>query len=42
MKKATLIIWAIIIGVMALLIFQNQDVFMKKESLGVNLGIFEV
>ena len=41
MKKATLIIWAIIVGVMALLIFQNQDVFMKNVSLGVNLGIFE-
>jgi uncharacterized integral membrane protein len=42
MKKATLIIWAIIVGVIALLIFQNQNVFMKKESLGVNLGIFDV
>ena len=42
MRKATLIIWAIIFGIMALLIFQNQDVFMKNESLRVNLGILEV
>ena len=41
MKKATLIIWAIIFGVMALLIFQNQALFLKNESLRVNLGIFK-
>ena len=41
MKKATLIIWAIIFGVMALLIFQNQSFFMTNQSLRVNLGVFE-
>ena len=41
MKKATLIIWAIIFGVIALLIFQNQDFFMASKSLRINLGILE-
>jgi len=42
MKKATLIIWAIIVGVMALLIFQNQKFFLTNQSLRVNLGVLEV
>jgi uncharacterized integral membrane protein len=41
MKKATLIIWAIIVGVMALLIFQNQKFFLTNQSLRVNLGVLE-
>jgi uncharacterized integral membrane protein len=41
MKKATLILWAIIFGVIALLIFQNQSFFMTNQSLRVNLGIIE-
>jgi uncharacterized integral membrane protein len=41
MKKATLIIWAIIFGVIALLIFQNQDFFMATKALRINLGILE-
>lgn len=41
MKKATLIIWVIIFGVIALLIFQNQAFFMTNQSLRVNLGIFK-
>jgi uncharacterized integral membrane protein len=41
MKKATLIIWAIIFGVIALLIFQNQAFFMANESLRINLGILD-
>ena len=41
MKKATLTIWAIIFGAMALLIFQNQNVFLKNESLRIYLGVFE-
>jgi len=41
MKKATLIIWAIIFGVIALLIFQNQSFFLTNQSLRVNLGIME-
>jgi len=41
MKKATLIIWAIIFGVIALLIFQNQDFFLTNQSLRINLGVLE-
>ena len=41
MKKATLIIWAIIFGVIALLVFQNKAFFLTNQSLQVNLGIIE-
>ena len=41
MKKATLILWAIIFGVIALLIFQNQEFFLTNQSLRVNLGVIE-
>ena len=41
MKKATLIIWAIIFGVIALVIFQNQDFFLTNQSLRINLGVME-
>jgi len=39
MKKATLILWALIFGVIALLIFQNQAFFLSNQSLQVNLGV---
>jgi uncharacterized integral membrane protein len=41
MKKATLIIWAIIFGVMALFIFQNKSFFLTNQALRVNFGIME-
>jgi len=41
MKKANLIIWAIIFGFIALVIFQNQTFFMTSHSLRLNLGVFE-
>ncbi len=41
MKKATLIIWVIIFGVIALFIFQNQSFFLTNQSLRVNLGIIK-
>jgi uncharacterized integral membrane protein len=41
MKKATLIIWVIIFGFMALVIFQNQTFFLAKQTLRINLGVFE-
>lgn len=41
MKKATLIIWAIIFGLMALVIFQNQEFFLGKQSLHINFGVTE-
>jgi uncharacterized integral membrane protein len=41
MKKGTLIIWAIIFGCIALVIFQNQTFFMAKQSFRINPGIFQ-
>ncbi len=41
MKKATLIIWAIIFGLMALVIFQNQTFFMTNHPLRLNLGVID-
>ena len=41
MKKATLIIWVVIFGVIALLIFQNQAFFLTNQSLRVNLGVIK-
>ena len=39
MKKATLIVWVIILGIIALVIFQNKDFFMTHQSLQFNLGV---
>ena len=39
MKKATLIIWVIILGIIALVIFQNQTFFMTHHALRLNLGV---
>ena len=41
MKKSTLIIWAIIFGCIALVIFQNQTFFMAKQSFRINSVIFK-
>ncbi len=41
MKKVTLIIWLIIFGFIALVIFQNQTFFMAKESYRINFGIMD-
>ena len=41
MKKATLILWAIIFGFIALFIFQNQTFFLAKNAFNLNLGIRE-
>jgi uncharacterized integral membrane protein len=41
MKKATLIIWVIIFGFIALVIFQNQSFFLAKQTLRLNLGVLE-
>jgi uncharacterized integral membrane protein len=40
MKKATLIIWVIIFGFIALVIFQNQTFFLAKNSLNLSLGVW--
>ena len=37
MNKAKGIFWLIILGFISLLIFQNQDFFLKQESLSLNL-----
>jgi len=41
MKKATLIIWVIIFGFIALVIFQNQTFFLAKQTVRINLGVFQ-
>jgi uncharacterized integral membrane protein len=41
MKKATLIVWVIIFGFIALVIFQNQTFFLAKQALRINLGVLE-
>ncbi len=39
MKKATLIVWVIILGIIALVIFQNQTFFMTHHALRLDLGV---
>jgi len=39
MKKATLLVWVIIFGFIALFIFQNQDFFLAKKAFNLNLGV---
>ena len=42
MKKGTLIIWVIIFGFMALVLFQNKAFFLEtKTAISLNLGITE-
>jgi len=41
MKKSTLIIWAIICGILALLIFGNREFFLARQTLHVNLGVVD-
>lgn len=41
MKKATLVIWVIIFGFIALVIFQNKTFFLDKQALHLNLGLLE-
>ena len=39
MKKAKAIVWIIIVGLFALAVYQNQDFFLSRHSLGMNLLI---
>ena len=41
MKKSTLVIWAIIFGILALMIFENQEFFLAKQTLRINLWVKE-
>lgn len=37
MKRTKLVLWIIILGFVALIIFQNKEFFLRKQSLGINL-----
>ena len=39
MKKGTMVIWLIIFGIIALVIFQNQAFFLAKTKFVLNLGV---
>jgi NADH:ubiquinone oxidoreductase subunit 5 (subunit L)/multisubunit Na+/H+ antiporter MnhA subunit len=41
MKKVKLTFWILIIGLLALLVYQNQTYFFSQYSLGINLGFFK-
>lgn len=38
MKKFKYVLWALLIGFLGLLVYQNQLVFLSKHSLDINLG----
>jgi uncharacterized integral membrane protein len=40
MNKTKLVLWLIVLAFLGLVIFQNQAFFMGKQSLGLNLWIF--
>jgi hypothetical protein len=40
MKKAKVALWLIIIGFIALIIFQNKEFFLTKQSFGIDLLVF--
>ena len=40
MKKARIALWLIIIGFIALIIFQNKEFFLTKHSFGIDLLVF--
>ena len=39
MKKVKIAFWIIVIGFFALVVYQNQDFFLSKHSLGLNLYV---
>lgn len=41
MKKVTLILWLIIFGFIALVIYQNNAFFMQKQSFHLKLGVIQ-
>lgn len=41
MKKARIALWLIIIGFIALIIFQNKEFFLTKHSFGIDLLVFD-
>ena len=40
MNKAKLIIWLLVLGIMGLVIYQNEGHFLNPQSLRLNLGVF--
>ena len=40
MKKAKVLLWLIIIGFIALVIYQNKDFFLTRHSFGIDLLVF--
>ena len=41
MNKFKLVLWIVILAIIALVIFQNQDFFMNEQSLRINLWVVE-
>lgn len=38
MKKFKYVLWALLIGFLGLLVYQNQGMFLSKHSLDINIG----
>ncbi|MCF8110102.1 MAG: LapA family protein [Desulfobacteraceae bacterium] len=41
MKKLKYALWLVVIGLVALAVYQNRDFFFESKSLGINLGFDE-
>ena len=41
MKKAKILLWLIILGFIALVIYQNKEFFFTEHSFGINLLVFD-
>lgn len=41
MKKVKIAFWMVILGFLALLVYQNKDFFLSEHSLGINLYFFQ-
>lgn len=41
MKKVKAVLWVIIIAVFGLIVFQNQDFFLARQSLGIDLYFYD-
>jgi len=41
MKKLKYVLWLVLVGFFALLVYQNLDYFSAKNSLQINLGIYQ-
>lgn len=41
MKQIKIILWLIILGLMGLVVYQNQDLFLDKQRFGLNLYVID-